>query len=241
MPRATPRKTKYPRVYKRDTTRKGRVYDFYVLVDGEQVWTRGDHANLEQAEAHRKQLQYQADHGMLPTAKPRTLAAFVEEDWLPHQEARVARGKLKDSTLYQYRSDVNGRILSDLGEERLDRIDLPRLRRYLDSLTAQGYSNHTVLRIINTVSGILEMARREKLILVNPVADLEKPSPASRTVAPYAFVAASTWAQARAGGRSPWPTFTASGITRSRRTTAASYSSPPSRGCAKASCSRSRG
>ena len=94
MARAKPVKTKYPRVYKKDTI-KGRVYDFYVLVNGKQAWTKGKHTNLEEANRHRDQLQKQADLGFLPSGKPRTLDQFTEEDYLPHQGARVQQGNLQ--------------------------------------------------------------------------------------------------------------------------------------------------
>lgn len=179
MPRGKPQKTRFPRVYARDTNR-GRVYDFYVVTaDGQQAWSRS-RPNLYEANRERGELQARADLGQVATAKPRTLERFALDDWLPHQVARVAQGNLQGSSLGQYRHDLDRHILPALGDRRLDRVNVETLEKFTDALTGAGLSNHTVRRVVTTLGGIFELARRRRLILVNPAGDLEKPAPVSR-------------------------------------------------------------
>jgi integrase len=103
------------------------------------------------------------------------LSAFVAEGWLPDLQASVQQERRRSSTVYQYGQDVKGHILPALGDLALPQIDIPAVERFRNKLTASGQSNFSVCRILNTLSLILEHARRHRIVQHNPVRDVEKP------------------------------------------------------------------
>lgn len=178
MARAKPQTTRYPGVYKRTTDKRGVVYDFTYRVDGKQKWSRGKHTNLEAAHRNRLDLQHEAIHGTLPNAEPTSFDAFADE-WLTTQEAAVAQGRLRSSTVAGRNHELRRYLRPTFGARRLHTIGVADVQRFLDELSAGGLSNHTVLRLSRTLGTILEAARRHEHIPSNPVRDAEKP-PAKR-------------------------------------------------------------
>lgn len=175
MARAKPQRTKYPGVYKRETTR-GRVYDIQIRHDGKQHWIRGKFTDSKFAHEHRLALLHQAHHGAHPfPSKPRTIQDFAENDWLQHQRGRVSRGKLEPSTLATYEGDLRRHVLPAFGGMRLDRIGVEQVERWQDGLSAEGYSNWYVRKLVTTLGSVLELARRRGLIQTNPAHNVEKP------------------------------------------------------------------
>lgn len=178
MARAKPERTKYPGVFKRRTSR-GTVYDIAVRIPGQPnpKWERGKWANLEEANKRRLALLHEVHHGGDPfPAKPRTFEDFAETDWLSRVRARVTQGNLQASTLSTYEHDLRGHLLPAFGSTRVDRISVEQIDRWQDNLSADGYSNHTVRRLVTTLGNVLDFARRRKMIPTNPVSDVEKPS-----------------------------------------------------------------
>jgi integrase len=178
MARAKPQRTKHPGVYKRKTTH-GTVYDIAVRMPGKSnpVWERGKWTNLEDANRRRLSLLHEVHHGHDPFgSKPRTLADFAENDWLPRVRASASQGNLEASTVYTYERDLRGHIIPAFGATRLDRIGVEQIERWQDSLSADNYSNWTVRRLVTTLGNVLDLARRRKIIAANPVGDVEKPS-----------------------------------------------------------------
>src|SRR5262249_43686523 len=159
--------------YKRETKR-GRVYDIQYRVAGEQRWIRGQHRNLEEAQKHRIELLHEIAHGSLPSGTPKTLAAFVTEDWLPREESRVDEKKLRSSTYAQYARDARNHLIPALGTLRLDRIGVEAIEQLKDDLLADGLSPDSARRIINTLGYVLKFARKRRLINYNPVEDADK-------------------------------------------------------------------
>lgn len=182
MARAKAQKTKHPGVYKRVTTH-GTVYDIAVRVPGRPhpKWERGKWTNLEAAHKRRLALLHEIHHGGDPFAsKPRTFEDFATNDWLPRIEARVSQGNLQRTTFNHYRRDLEAQILPAFGSLRVDRITVEGVERWQDSLSAAGYANHTVRRLVNTLGHALGLARRRGLIAANPVSDVEKPAATRR-------------------------------------------------------------
>lgn len=175
--RAKPERTKYPGVFKRRTTH-GVKYDIAVRMPGEKnpKWIRGQHTDLEAANKHRLALLYEVkNNGGNPFAsKPKTFAAFADQDWTPHIAASVARGDLQSSTAYNYRRDLEGHLRPAFGAKLLANISVEDVERFQDALSARGLKNWTVRRIVTTLSGALELARRRRLIQMNPVKDVRK-------------------------------------------------------------------
>jgi integrase len=179
--RAKTQKTKYPGVYKRETSH-GRVYDIAYRVPGEKnpKWIRGQFRDLAAANKHRLDLLHEIAHGSLPSGAPKSLAAFVADDWLPRQHSRVAEGQLRSSTYAQYARDARNHLIPALGTTRLDRVDVSGVEKLKDDLLSSGLSPDTARRVENTLGYVLKYARKRRIINYNPVEDADKPSPRRR-------------------------------------------------------------
>jgi integrase len=179
--RAKTQRTKYPGVFKRETTR-GRVYDISYRVPGEKnpKWIRGKFRDLGAAHKHRLDLLHEIAHGSLPNGAPKNLAAFVSEDWLPRQKSRVDESQLRSSTYAQYARDARNHLIPALGTTRLDRIDVSAVEELKDDLLSSGLSPDTARRVENTLGYVLKYARKRRVINYNPVEDADKPSPRRR-------------------------------------------------------------
>ena len=75
----------------------------------------------------------------------------------------------------QYKRDIRNHLLPEFGPYRVDDIDVERIERFRDKLTADGLSNDTVRRIVTTLGYTLKLARKWRLIAHNPVSDADKP------------------------------------------------------------------
>jgi integrase len=175
MARAKPQRTKYPGLYKFETT-KGTIYAFQVRADGKQHWERlPPGTKIEDARSRQVQVLNEIRFGDVNpfTAKPRTFEDFARNTWLPSVEARVARGELESSTAYNIRRELLTRLLPTFGSTRLDRITVESVERFQDELSLT-LSNWTVRRIIVTLGSALELASRHKLIRENPCRAVRK-------------------------------------------------------------------
>jgi integrase len=177
--RAIRQRTHHQGIYHRDTPR-GRVYDFNYRAGGKLKWESA-FPTLAEARARREEVLYEARRGGVVGSKTRTFKAFVEDDWLPRLQARVAQGDLRASTEAQYARDVRLHLVPAFGPFHLDQIGVEQVERFRDKLTASGLSNDSVRRIVNTLGYSLKLARKWRLIAYNPVADAEKPKPRRRT------------------------------------------------------------
>jgi integrase len=176
MARAKPQKTKYPGLFKFETTTRGTIYAFPIRLDGKQHWERlPPGTKLEEARSRQVQVlnEVRFGGGNPFTRKPRTFEDFARNDWLPSLEARVARGELEGSSEYNNCRDFESRLLPAFGSTPIDRISVEDVERFQDALSLT-LANWTVRRIITTLSGALELARRRKLIRENPCRDARK-------------------------------------------------------------------
>ncbi|HET8895326.1 MAG TPA: site-specific integrase [Gaiellaceae bacterium] len=174
MARAKRHRTKHEGVHYRDL-RGGRVYDINYRSGGTRHWESG-FPTMEAALARRDELRYLTRQGIRAPVKRRRYRDFVADDYLPRLEARVAQGELRASTAAQYKRDIRNHLLPEFGAYRVDDIDVERIERFRDKLTADGLSNDTVRRIVTTLGYTLKLARKWRLIAHNPVADADKPT-----------------------------------------------------------------
>jgi integrase len=163
----------HPNIYYRDTSR-GRLYDFHYYENGKKKWGRAD-SDLRRVEKELAARRYEAKFGRPIESAPPTLGAYIDKDWEPHTQARVLQGTLSSTTLKQYQADIRKHLRPTFGDTRLDAIDVAAVERFQSKLTNTGQSNHSVRRLINTLSGILEHARRRRLIQFNPCQAVDKP------------------------------------------------------------------
>lgn len=174
MARAKRHRTKHEGIHYRDLPR-GRVYDITYRSGGKRCWESG-FATQDAAIERRDELRYLTRKGIRVATKRRLYRDFVNEDYLPRLDARVAQGDLRGSTAMQYKRDIRNHLLPEFGPYRVDDIDVEQIERFRDKLTASGLSNDSVRRIVTTLGYTLKLARKWRLIAHNPVADADKPA-----------------------------------------------------------------
>lgn len=191
MPRAKRQATKYPGVHRRvihnhDGSKGITVYDVKIG----NVWiSTGKHTNIEDAQRERIRALSERNTSGGIVARQRTLRDFAESVWLGRQQARVQQGRLRSSTLRNYRRDLNGYLLPTFGDHRLQAITVEDVQRFADELSAAGKAPYTVIRIVNTLSSILSLATHYRHVSHNVVTSVEKPA-AKRQREPVALTLA---------------------------------------------------
>lgn len=179
MARAKRQRTKHEGVYYRDLS-AGRVYDITYRDPAGKRWESG-FPTQEAALERRDELRYLTRRGIRVAAKRRRYRDFIEQDYLPRLDARLAQETLRTSTVAQYKRDIANHLLPEFGRYRVDDIDVEQVERFRDKLTASGLSNDSVRRVITTLGYTLKLARKWRLIGYNPVADADKPAARRRT------------------------------------------------------------
>lgn len=199
MARAKPETTKYPGIYKRViSTRggasKGRiVYDIKIKND----WpSRGEFTNLEDARRERERLLGQVAQG-ISIKRGTTVAKYVEDVWLPHQEAKIVQGKLRETTLAEYRSALRAHIVPAFGDKRLGDVTPLHVERFFDDLIRAGLAPFTLLNIRKPLNGVFDHATKKRLLPFNPVAAVEPPKQTRRRE-PHPLTVDDVWRLANA-------------------------------------------
>lgn len=128
-----------------------------------------------QAEALRllRELQRQAEQGLLPLGRPPTVAQFLTQ-WLEGQ-----RHSLRPRTWEGYESIVRTRLIPQLGRLRLDQVSPAHLAAAYDRLLGRGLSAKSVLNTHRLLHRALEDAVRWGMLVRNPC-DLVDPPRATR-------------------------------------------------------------
>jgi integrase len=174
MARAKRQRPKHEGIHYRDLP-SGRVYDINYRSGGARHWESG-FPTMEAALERRDELRYLTRQGIRVPTKRRRYRDFVKDDYLPRLDARVAQGELRASTAAQYKRDIRNHLLPEFGPYRVDDIDVERIERFRDKLTANGLANDSVRRIVTTLGHTLKLARKWRLIAHNPVSDADKPA-----------------------------------------------------------------
>jgi integrase len=201
--RAKQQTTRYPGVYKR-SIHDGRqtVYDIaYRDRKGKLVWIKGKFSNLQDANDERTRIVAENNAGSGVVDRRRTFADFAENTWLPRQEARVRQGKLERNSFLNLKRDLNGYLLEAFGDSRVHEITVEDVQSFADRLSKEGKSNWTVIRIVNALSSVLTLAKKNQLVVFNPVESVEKPQ-AKRQREPYPLTLAEVHQLADAAGSS---------------------------------------
>lgn len=89
-----------------------------------------------------------------------TLAEYIAEEWWPTKTGDPA-------TLQTIEGRINNRVLPFLGEQRLNGIKVPQLRKYLAELD-ERYGPSTIIESWGTLSSILQAAVDDEKIPRNP-------------------------------------------------------------------------
>jgi integrase len=169
-------------VYRVERKRGPVWYAKYRLPDGRQIqkklgpaWTeRGrppvGFVTKRQAEAWLRDVLSQARHGTLP-GMVRSGATFADaaEEWLRYVEEDRER---KPSTVRDYRSVLNSRLLPVFGSMQIEAITPAEIERWRRSLT--GLSNRTKNKLLIVMHGIFRRAQTAYGLAANPLARVEK-------------------------------------------------------------------
>ena len=132
---------------------------------------KSETAQLKEACKYRDRISLQLEEGKLTAAKGVTLKEYVSE-WM---QSYCTRKGLRDSTVAEYRSQLNHRILPQLGKLRLRDITTMDLNGFLIGLQKEGLSGTTQRRYFNLIHLILGTAMKEQRIAVNPADHIEPP------------------------------------------------------------------
>jgi integrase len=104
-------------------------------------------------------------------AKVATTFADAAREWLRHGEDERS---LKPSTLIDYRSVLNARLLPSFGKHRLDKISAGTIERTRAKWLADGMSHRNANKQLAILHGIFERARKVYGLSSNPAAEVEK-------------------------------------------------------------------
>jgi integrase len=109
------------------------------------------------------------------------LSPSLDEVWpdlITHMRARVGisdkRRSYAQSTVDLYEQRLRDRISPLIGRMRIGEITTDDLRRLIDKLTAEGLAPSTVTSHLNIVSRLFGYAKKRKLLMHNPVRDLDR-------------------------------------------------------------------
>jgi integrase len=170
----------YPGIYSHTAKDGTKTYSFQYRdpATRKQRWETRSTLKAANEAYHAKRSEVASGH-TTPSRVP-TLAQFVEDIWKPNVANRVALKKLQQSTATLNESDTRKHLLPALGTFPLNRIEATHIEDLQTRLLASGLSAHTVRRVTNTLSGILKLARRRKLVTANVVEDVDKPHTEAR-------------------------------------------------------------
>jgi integrase len=174
-------------VYRRDGERGGVWYAKYRLPDGRQQKKRIGPAWSERgrppagfftkrtAEAWLRDVLDQANRGelggMVHTGRTFNEAADRYLQWLRDDLAR------KPSTLRDYASILKHHLRPAFGELRVEDVTPDRVIWWHRALGREsGMSNRTKIKVTTVLHGVMERARRDSRLPINPVRDLERPT-----------------------------------------------------------------
>ena len=153
-------------------------------------WHAG-YVDREEAEKARTELLGSLDQQTYVAPSKVTVRGFVEEQWLPGLETLVTAGKLKSSTVQNYRNLVNAYVIPKLGRITLRDLTANQLARFYGTLLAsgrrrsngvKGLSPTTVHHVHVCVHRMLKDAQRWGLVARNvaDVASADAPRPSTK-------------------------------------------------------------
>jgi integrase len=172
MGKARQEPTRYDGVYKR-VIYGGKRTAYDIKIGNEPFYNVS--ANLSEAKEIRDRLVAEKQGGGSLKGRQRTLREYVEADWLPRQEARVAEG-LRSSTQKGYARDLRNHILPVLGDRRLADVTVVEVQRLTDQLRADGKAAYTVLNVLHALGSVYRLAVSQRLVMFNPVTHVDKPA-----------------------------------------------------------------
>jgi integrase len=133
------------------------------------------HFNKAAAERWLRDRLTDADRGELHEPAPQSGATFADarEAWLDYCEHEQG---CKVSTMYDYRSTTAKHLIPAFGDLPIEDVTPARIERFKSQILREGnVSTRTICKILTLLHGVMEHARRKYGLVVNPVADVQKP------------------------------------------------------------------
>lgn len=157
---------------------RGNAWDFIKMVNGERVRKT---LSTSVTEARHIRDQYLRDillYGEITSLKPDQsetskdgkLFGEVAVEWVKRQEERIVKNQIKHSTLRDWRSSLNGRILPHFGNTLIDEISLDSIDDFIDQLKC---GPKRVNNILVPIRSIFKYAKRRAYIAENIMADVD--------------------------------------------------------------------
>jgi hypothetical protein len=156
----------------RNTVKKGLQYTVYTGRgdDGRRL-SLGTFPSRKAAEKVAKDYNSRLEDGNEQVEALMTLTQYVEGPWRTNTE-------LEPSTRKGYLSYLNNHILPIIGHKRVSTITRTDVLRMIDTLRAQGRSEHTLNRCKMVLSSVMSSLMDIEAIDSNPVVRIKAPRPA---------------------------------------------------------------
>lgn len=149
-------KTRHPGITYRVRANGSRAY--YVYAQGRQHAVEGGGA---EALARQAELRGMTARGQRIVATKVKFAA-LSEDWL------ASKNKFRDSTIADYRADLNNVILPRFGHLKPSQITADKIAELIRELEAKGLSGARIMNILKPLKGVVKLAMRRSLVSQNP-------------------------------------------------------------------------
>lgn len=110
--------------------------------------------------------------GVAPTtASRKTVAQFLESDWLPHCASNPS---LRPATIRNYRHRVEKYIVPYLGDRELRKLTTLEVQQWVDTLS-RSYAASSVRGVFQTLQVALRLAVRWKILVLSPCEGVSLP------------------------------------------------------------------
>lgn len=147
---------------------------FYVTMDygkdstGKRVKTTKTFEKKKDAQIALKNFEADKTKGTLVFPSVLTL-----ENWLTYWLNDIKSMKCEETTLYGYRNIINNHLIPDLGNYKLQELNVSILNKYFKSKKEKGLSNNTIRKHYDLLKDVLKQAVNEDKILKNPIDKIE--------------------------------------------------------------------
>jgi integrase len=123
-----------------------------------------------QAEKELTRLQGKIDRGRFADPGSRTLAGYLQTDWLPHIATRV-----RPRTHLRYSQLIGLHVIPRIGAVRLGKLRPAHVQKVVDGMLAAGLAPRTTAQAYRTLFAALRQAVRWELLDVNVAAAIQPP------------------------------------------------------------------
>ena len=140
--------------------------------DFERKVKAGEVVSRAEAKQKAEQEREEAAKAAAEEARLPTLERFATEKFMPKIAVDCA-----ENTRASYQTNLDTWIIPAVGGLKMKDITPADLQGILDGMKAQGKAHGTVLKVHVVLSSLFRTAKKAKVILNNPMADVDRPAP----------------------------------------------------------------